>query len=1192
MPERRLWSCDDHGNAFYLSSWDGGWKRLQARRAYQLRVKNIVASSWCVWVIAADQSPYFLVPFDGTNIRVIEIITEHESLKAELQTIILTHIVRPTPRLPSPLDFIAFSVHSSTLCIVNAILALEALYLLQRWNPSTGFSATNLTARDPPEYLHSGRETYSWSALPSTRWQWESTDWEYLLEHSGDRAGWEYSTSFQKHAVFTSCYCVDSTVRRRRWYRVRRFLGHDRWLLCSVSVADLDPHESASKRLSGSAAIGVHKLALGGENIPHQPLGFLVLWAVTKDGQVVCRTDIHRNNPEGNSWKEHHLLVFLDTTTNQIRPDVNQPYALDINVNQNGQVFVLTDENQLFQRSGVSWMYPYGVSWTQVVCDVPSSMPFRAHEYLVSVSAGARSIWLLANTGRVWFNAISALIPMTSSSSVSSSSTGASFNLDPSKRSFWSPMAGRLAGLSVSPFDQPVVDLTDRLVQLRIPPPEQHLTSEPMHVTASRPTKVFGLDLHTNRLIYRSGITPETPGGESWLALDLPILPTFDDEFKAGTSRDQEGPLLSVCPPQDEVIQLIARVLQLTNPSFDQTMDENLEYLSAPEDYDANAVDMYSRQLSSTIVLSHKLRRIFTSRNRIQISKFFASFRHSLIKDSLQEKGGASSWLSTDQTLPKFGYPPARLMFIWSGDLNSPTEQGIPARWRVASLLTVPGDTSMTDEAGSGESMADSDPEHHVTDEPEPWTETFSVEALQAPIHHSKNYPKKAWIGKQAVITHFASPSHLIEFSLINLPISSNLSPSDEAVEVTSVSQISNKLTVKEIAWVGFIDPLSFLVPRNAITMRQKFSDNVPIRKPGEEALSEAPKRTFPLPSQSTSSRGQLVAVFVHEDKVSSSVVESIVETEYLEEEEEATCSVFEEHTSVMKSHIVPRWILKFSSKAEATSWLSETQLLTTVLPSFGRTWMVTEQAEVFWTVGTSLDNNLTWNKVGGHFAQIDSISVSGKDGGQVTWALGFNGIPWALRDDWTSARNSQTGYSNKQFPYSTPHYQTDIRQFRVYEFQSRRIIHGYSSSIVGLEVNRRRRFTSESTCNRSGLVYGVILMSNLRLVRFVLEAGDLSVVLQETHFLTDYLDEPKERFKASKTEKTNLNDDDDDGGGGGGDESPRKTHLSNRYSRDSCYWCHELAIFLAGTAVDSDLRLVHSKETAPGEANIKKQNI
>ncbi|KAM7542158.1 hypothetical protein Aperf_G00000002473 [Anoplocephala perfoliata] len=455
----------------------------------------------------------------------------------------------------------------------------------------------------------------------------------------------------------------------------------------------------------------------------------------TEKSMIIRRTDNHHNNPESNSWKEHHLLVFLDTTTNEILPNVSQPHALDININQNGQVMssltkinsfnvmvslrliptktaltenssrslplcvpdknaaivcprisddwicesrypvyvnritrrsfyklaiVLTHTSTKIISSGSTrgGLYLLSVSWTQVVCDVPSSMPFRAHEYLISVGVGARSIWLLANTEHVWFDAISAHV----STTAFSSPTGASFNLDPSKRSLWSPMAGRLAGLSVSPFDQ---------------------------------------------------------------------------------------------------------------------------------------------QLSSTIVLSHKLRRIFTSRNRVQIS-----FRHLLIKDSLQEKGGASSWLSTDQTLPKFGYPPARLMFIWSGDLNSPTEQGIPARWRVASLLTarksmIPFFTLDMDISSPewfrqierslalrGSACCIKDLEFgKISDEWEPWTETFSVEALQAPIHRSKNYPKEAWIGKQAVITHFASPSHLIEFSLKNLPFSSNLSPSDEAVEVTSVPQ-------------------------------------------------------------------------------------------------------------------------------------------------------------------------------------------------------------------------------------------------------------------------------------------------------------------------------------------------------------------------------------------------------------------
>ncbi|KAM3182961.1 hypothetical protein ACTXT7_011290 [Hymenolepis weldensis] len=333
-----------------------------------------------------------------------------------------------------------------------------------------------------------------------------------------------------------------------------------------------------------------------------------------------------------------------------------------------------------------------------------------------------------------------------------------------------------------------------------------------------------------------------------------------------------------------------------------------------------------------------------------------------------------------------------------------------------------------------------------IFEESAPWTETFTIEVLQSPFSYSKDRSNSPWVAKQAVITHFSSPSHFIEFSLTDLPNSSGLSPSEESIETTPSSLISNKLTTNDIVWTGFIDSLSSLLPRNAGTGRQKFSGNLPIRKPGEENLSEVPKLTFPLPSSPNCS-GQLVTLFVHEEKVSSSTTESHIEEQTLYENEEGSCGILDERSTVVKSNVIPRWIMRFPSKAEASSWLAEVRSPTEVLPSTGRIWMVTEQAEVFWSIGTNFDGNLTWNKIGGHFARVESISLSGQGGGQVTWALGFNGTPWVLRDDWTDGCKTHLNYSSKQFPFNTPHFQTDIRQFRVYEFQSRRIIHGYSSS-------------------------------------------------------------------------------------------------------------------------------------------------
>ncbi|CDS39458.1 Beta propeller repeat TECPR [Echinococcus multilocularis] len=963
MPEHHLWSCDDKGNAYFLSSWEAGWRRLRAHRGVQLRVKRIVAGAWCVWAIGVDQSPYLLVPSDGTTIRVTEIIVQHE-----------------------------------------------------RWNPSSGFSASNLTTKDPPEYQRIGYNTCSWTDLPSTRWKWESPEWEYMLEHSGDRAGWEYSTSFRGDAIFSSFYRCDCVVRRRRWQRVRRFLGHDRWLLCSISSDDLDPR-SGPRLFSNKGTVHVHRLAIGGQAIPYQSLGFLIPWAVTKDGRVICRTDVHRNNPEGSNWVEWHLLIVQDQNSGKFHPHIHQPFAIDIHVNQYGQALVLTDDNQLFYRNGVASKFPYGTSWIQIMYDLPSLM-LREHEHLVSVALGGRSAWLVANTGRAWFH----------TDFVTTTNSGAPlFESRPS----WAPMSGRLACLSVSSSDQ-----------------------------------VFALDACSNRLIYRSGITPETPGGEVWLALDLPILPNLDDDHKLRSPLNQEGPLALLCTPQNEAIQFVSRVLQLTSPDSSDSTDDSLERLSVPEDYDPNTVNPLP-QLSPAHILGHRLRRFFTRRSRGQISSF-VSFRRLLIRDALDEKSDGS-WLPDDQVIPKIGHPPTRLTSLWAGALSSLTEHHLPHRWRIAALLL--GRKNLIPYFTMNEllqppkwllridsALPSSVPNFvlngveftNALADRKPWTQTFRVDVLQiSPEDRSKCH----WARRHAVVTHFAPEMHLPEFSLVAPSSSSHASVFEDSTEVTSASLMSQKISSDEIAWVGYIDSLSPLIPRGLREVytsgHRKFSDSLPIQKP-EESPAEVLKKTLPLPSIFTPSCGHLVAVFVRDEKPSPSTTANpsmTVTTEAVEEEDEGESSTaFEEHISLVRSHIVPRWVLRFPSKAEASAWMAETQLLAKVLPSAGRVWLVTEQSEVFWAVGTSLDS-LTWNRVGGHFARVDSVSISTKDAGQVTWALGHNCTPWVHRGDWTPASDSQFRFSHKHFPFSMPHVQTDVRKFRVYEFQFRRLLHGYTSS-------------------------------------------------------------------------------------------------------------------------------------------------
>lgn len=106
------------------------------------------------------------------------------------------------------------------------------------------------------------------------------------------------------------------------------------------------------------------------------------------------------------------------------------------------------------------------------------------------------------------------------------------------------------------------------------------------------------------------------------------------------------------------------------------------------------------------------------------------------------------------------------------------------------------------------------------------------------------------------------------------------------------------------------------------------------------------------------------MAVFVRDEKpLTPTIADSSITigTEPVEEEESST--VFEEHNTLVRSHIVPRWVLRFSSKVEASAWMAEAQRTATALHSASRVWLVTEQSEVFWAVGTSLDS-LTWNRV------------------------------------------------------------------------------------------------------------------------------------------------------------------------------------------------------------------------------------
>lgn len=69
----------------------------------------------------------------------------------------------------------------------------------------------------------------------------------------------------------------------------------------------------------------------------------------------------------------------------------------------------------------------------------------------------------------------------------------------------------------------------------------------------------------------------------------------------------------------------------------------------------------------------------------------------------------------------------------------------------------------------------------------EPWTQTFWVDVLQIPLEDRN---KCTWTRKRAVVTHFASETHLAEFSLVASPSTSRASVSEGSTEVTSASMV------------------------------------------------------------------------------------------------------------------------------------------------------------------------------------------------------------------------------------------------------------------------------------------------------------------------------------------------------------------------------------------------------------------
>lgn len=167
----------------------------------------------------------------------------------------------------------------------------EEAYENERWLPLDGFSSRllptdrfNFSNADGTVNRHTEK-----IQLPSLSWQWEG-DWQLDCELDGERLdhdGWTYALDFP--AKYHPKKQWNSCVRRRKWFRYRRYHAMNSW-------SAVDPlHKDITKE-------PFNDIAVGGTNIPNATPGLLLVWAITAHGRVMTRMGVTTTCPEGLRW--------------------------------------------------------------------------------------------------------------------------------------------------------------------------------------------------------------------------------------------------------------------------------------------------------------------------------------------------------------------------------------------------------------------------------------------------------------------------------------------------------------------------------------------------------------------------------------------------------------------------------------------------------------------------------------------------------------------------------------------------------------------------------------------------------------------------------------------------------------------------------------------------------------------------
>lgn len=200
--------------------------------------------------------------------------------------------------------------------------------------------------------------------LPSKEWQWIN-DWtiDYMNPNEVDSDGWQYSFDFpfeyHPKKQFTD------VVRRRRWYRK-----------CKLTTTG--PWSDLSSILLISASIHCPKFD---KEVNEDVI--LNVWAVSSEGEALCRLGVSRLCPRGLSWQH----VPCD------QPLVNISVGGDEELTH---VWAIARDGSAFLRHGISKTSPSGTVWFHTESPRPQCP-------LKQITVGKRSVWAIDAKNRLWF---------------------------------------------------------------------------------------------------------------------------------------------------------------------------------------------------------------------------------------------------------------------------------------------------------------------------------------------------------------------------------------------------------------------------------------------------------------------------------------------------------------------------------------------------------------------------------------------------------------------------------------------------------------------------------------------------------------------------------------------------------------------------------------------------------------------